>query len=224
MTITPEELAALQQKAAKADELEQRLAAVDGKKVEILDEKKQLQQQLKELQEREDARKKQELEDQGKTAELLQQERKEKEELQKLIADKDQAIQQAEEQRLKDRLRADFMAGMSGEAFAPAQLWALLQSAAQDRDGKTVVLFRGAELSPAELAAKMRSEAEYAHHFKPKGAGGMGSKPAAGSPIDVSGNPYLAGGNVTQRIMLELDNPDLAAKLKAEAANAAGKG
>jgi hypothetical protein len=224
MTLTPEEIAALQERAARAEELEQRLAAVDGKKGEILDEKKQLQQQLKELQDREDARKKKELEEQGKTAELLERERKEKEELQKQIAEKDQAIQQAEEQRTKDRLRADFVAGVGSEAFAPMQLWALFQSAVQDKDGKTVVLFRGAEVTPGELAGKLRNDAEYAHHLKPRGAGGMGSRPASGDPIEVSGNPYLPGGNVTQRITLELDNPDLAAKLKAEAAAAASKG
>lgn len=223
MTITPEELAALQEKAAKADELQQRLAAVDGKKGEILDEKKQLQQQLKELQDREDARKAKELEEQGKTAELLELERKEKEELKKQIAERDQALQQADEQRVKDRLKADFIAGLGGEAFAPLQLWTLFQSAAQDRDGRTVVTFKGSELSPAELAVRMRNEAEYAHHLKPKGTGGMGSKPQAGGQVEVSGNPYLSG-NVTQRITLEANNPDLAAKLKAEAATAASKG
>jgi|694.fasta_scaffold60738_5 hypothetical protein len=224
MTLTPEEITALQERAARAEELEQRLAAVDGKKGEILDEKRQLRQQLEELQGREDARKKKELEEQGRTAELLERERKEKEELQKQIAEKDQAIQQAEEQRIKDRLRADFVAGVGSEAFAPMQLWALFQSAVQDKDGKTVVLFRGAEVTPGELAGKLRNDAEYAHHLKPRGAGGMGSRPASGDPIEVSGNPYLPGGNVTQRIMLELDNPDLAAKLKAEAAAAASKG
>ena len=40
MSLTPEQIADLQAKAAKAEELEQRLNALDGKKGEILDEKK----------------------------------------------------------------------------------------------------------------------------------------------------------------------------------------
>ncbi len=224
MTLTPEEIVALQEKAARTEELEQRLAAVDGKKGEILDEKKELQQRYQELLDAEAARKTKELEEQQRYQELLEQTRKNNEELQQQLQQKDQAIQQAEEQRIKDRLRADFVAGVGSEAFAPTQLWALFQSAVQDKDGRTVVLYKGAEVTPGELAGKLRNDAEYAHHLKPRGAGGMGSRPASGDPVEVSGNPYLPGGNVTQRIMLELDNPDLAAKLKAEAAAAASKG
>lgn len=225
MTLTPEQIAELEAKAAKADELEQRLAAVDGKKGEVLDEKKKLQQQLKELQDKEEARKKKELEEQGKTAELLDQERREKEELRKLLQETEQAVAKAQEQRVKDRLRADFIAGLGGEAFAPAQLWTLFQGSAKDRDGKTVIVFKGQEVAPGELTGKMRTDPEYAHHLRPKGTGGgMGTKPATGEPIDISGNPYLPGGSLTKRIELEIDNPDLAAKLKAEAANAASKG
>lgn len=225
MSLTPEEIAELQAKAARADELEQRLAAVDGKKGEVLDEKKKLQQQLKELQDKEEARKKRELEEQGKTAELLEQERKEKEALRKQLEETEQAIAKVEEQRVKDRLKADFIAGLGGEAFAPAQLWTLFQSFAKDVDGRTVITFKGQEIAPAELAGKMRTDPEYAHHLRPKGtSGGMGARPATGEPMDISGNPYLPGGNISKRIELEIDKPDLAAKLKAEAANAASKG
>lgn len=226
MTLTPEQIAELQAKAAKAEELEQRLAAVDGKKGEILDEKKQLQQRLKELEDKEELRKKKELEEQGKTAELLEQERKEREALQKQLEEKDQAIAKEKEQRIKDRVRADFLAVFNaGEVFQPEHAWGLLHSFVQDEEGKTVASVKGQRGSVAELAAKLREDAQYAYLFKPKGgAGGMGSRPATGGPIDTSGNPYLAGGSLTKRIQLELDDPDLAAKLKAEAAKAASKG
>ena len=49
MSLTPEQIADLQAKAAKAEELEQRLNALDGKKGEILDEKKKLQNRIDEL-------------------------------------------------------------------------------------------------------------------------------------------------------------------------------
>lgn len=226
MSLTPEEIAELQAKASKADELQERLNAVDGKKGEILDEKKQLQQRLKELQDADEARKKKDLEDQGKTAELLEQERKEKEALQKQLEEKDQLIAQEREQRVKDRVRADFVSVFgAGEVFQPDHAWGLLHSFVQDEDGKTVASFKGQRGTVAELAAKLRQDPQYAYLFKPKGAaGGMGSRPAGGEPMGVSSNPYLPGGSLTKRIELELDNPDLAAKLKAEAATAASKG
>lgn len=225
MSLTPEQIAELQAKAAEADDLRQRLAAVDGKKGEILDEKKQLQQRIKELEDKEEARKKKDLEDQNKTAELLDLERKEREALQKQLQEKDETIEKERQQRISDRVRADFLAVFNpAEVFHPEHAWALLHSLAQDEDGKTVTTYKGQKGSVAELAGKLRQDSQYAYLFKPKGGGGMGSKPAAGDPIGTSGNPYLPGGSLTQRITLELDNPDLAAKLKAEAATAASKG
>lgn len=223
MSLTPEQIAELQAKANEADELRQRLAAVDGKKGEILDEKKQLQQQLQELRDREEARKKKELEEQGKTAELLEQERKEKEELRKLLEATEQAINEEKQQRVKDRVRADFISVFNaGEVFNPEHAWSLFNSLAADDEGKTVGVYQGRKVAIAELAAALRQDPQYAYVFKPRGAsGGMGSRPANGQ-VDVSANPYLPGGSLSQRIALELDNPDAAAKLKAEASAARG--
>jgi hypothetical protein len=223
MSLTSDEIAALHAKAAEADALRERLALVDGKKGEILDEKKQLQTQLQELRDNEEARKKKELEHEGRTAELLAQERKEKEDLRKQIEEKDQAIAKAEEKRTQDRLRADFLGVFNAsEVFQPDHAWELLHSFVSDDDGKTVATVGGQKGAIADLAGRLRKDTQYAYLFKPKGGGGgMGSRPAAGDSIDLSRNPYLPGGNVTMRLDLETSNPDLAAKLKAEAATAA---
>jgi len=224
MSLTPEQIAELQAKAAEAEELQRRLGALDDKRAEILDEKRQLKERLKELEDKEEARKQKELEDQGRTAELLERERKQREELQKQLQEKDEVIEQERQQRIKDRVRADFIAVFnSGEVFHPEHAWALLHSFVQDEDGRTTASFKGQKVAVAELAARLRQDPQYAYLFKPKGAGGMGSRPAGGEPVGTSGNPYLPGGNLTRRIALELENPDLAAKLK-EAADAAGKG
>jgi alanyl-tRNA synthetase len=224
MALTPEEIAELQQKAAEAEELKQQIAALSGKKGEILDEKKQLQQQLKELQDAEAARKTKELEEQQRYAELLEQTRKNNEELQKQLQEKDQAISAAQEQRVKDRVRSDFMAAVAADVFNPEHAWALFQSSAADRDGKTIVVYKGAEIAPSELPAKMRSDTNLAYLCRPVKKGGMGAPTGApgggGEPVS---NPYIAG-NVTAQIALQLENPDEAAKLQAEAraARAAG--
>jgi hypothetical protein len=226
MSLTPEEIAELQAKAAKTEELEQRLIALDGNKGEILDEKKKLQKENQELKEKEEARKKKELEDQNRTAELLEMERKEKEELrqekERLEKEKDELAQQ----RVADRLRSDFLAIFNAaEVFQPEHAWGLLHSRVQDDDGgKTVAIVAGTKATLAEMCESLRKDAQYAYLFRPKqGGGGMGSRASSGI-VDTSGNPYLPGGNATARIQLEVENPDLAAKLRAEASAARAKG
>lgn len=228
MSLTPEEIAELQARAAMVDELEARLNALDGKKGEILDEKKQLQQQLRELQDKEEARKKKELEDQGRTAELLEQERKEKEALRKELEEKDKAIEEERQQRIKDRTRADVMSVFnSAEVFQTDHFYGLVRSAVTDEEGTTKMVFKGQKMTPAQARDAMRQDPEWAYLFRPSKstAGGMGARPASGGQGATPGNPYLPGGSLAQRIEVEIADPDLAAKLKAEAgASARGQG
>jgi hypothetical protein len=217
MTLTPEQIAELQAKAAEAEELRQRLAAVDGKKGEVLDEKKKLQQQLQELQDKEKARQEKELEEQGKLTELLEQTRKNNEELQKQLQEKDQAITAAEQKRIEDRVRSDFMSAVAADVFNPEHVWNLFNSSASDRDGKTIVVYKGAELSPAELPAKLRTDTSYAYLCRPAKKGGMSAPTGVpGGPAEAVTNPYLSG-NVTAQIALQIENPDEAARLQTEA-------
>jgi hypothetical protein len=224
MELTPEQIAELQEKAARAEELEQRLLAVDGKKGEVLDEKKRLQQELQDLKAREEERKKKELEEQGKLQELLEMQRQETERLRLEVEEKDKTITQKEQQRIDDRVKTDFIAAIGGQAKAPPiHAWTLFRDSAKDKDGKTVVIYKGAEVPVSDLPDRLRNDPEYAYLLKPKGSsGGMGSAPSAGGQEDIGVNPYLPGGSLTQRITLENENPDLAAKLKREASAARG--
>lgn len=217
MSLTPEEIAELQRKAAEADDLKQRLAAIDGKKGEILDEKKQLQQQLQELKDRERAREEKELEEQGELAKLLEQTRKNNEELQKQLEDKEKAISEVEQQRIKDRVRSDFMSAVAADVFNPEHTWSLFQGSASDRDGKTIVVYKGAEIAPAELPAKLRNDPSYSYLCRPTKKAGMGAQAVVpgggGEPVT---NPYLTG-NVTAQIALQVESPEEAARLQSEA-------
>lgn len=233
MTLTPEEIAKLQEKASRVDQLEQRLAAVDGKKSEILDEKRQLQQRLQDLEAKEEDRKRKEMEEQGKTKELLQQERDEKEQLRSQIAELEGRVKEEQEKRVAERVKSSFVSAFAGEVFEPSHVWALFggidgmkqnYGLSVDESGKPTAVYGGQQVSLGELAGKLRQDPKLAYLFKPqKGSGGMGSRPPAGSG-DTSANPYLPGGNVTQRLLLEMENPDLAAKMKLEASGARGNG
>jgi hypothetical protein len=231
MSLTPEQIADLQAKAAKADELEQRLNAVDGKKGEILDEKKKLQARIDELERAESDRKRKELEEQGQLQELLNEAREQIATLQKQLQDKDTEITEITTKRQRDKAQADFFAAVSAEAQAPKQLWTHFKETAQLRNDTLVVTFKGAEVPASKLMGILRQDPEWAYNVKPAGgSGGMGLKStpgaAAAGSASTGSNPWLTG-NITERIALALDNPELADKLKAEAEatlSAQGKG
>jgi hypothetical protein len=224
--MTPEEIAALQARAAEADELRRRLEALDANKETILAEKKRQTDRLKELEDQDAARKRKELEDGKKYQELLKQAEDEKEALRKERDEERAAKVKVEEERVRDRMRADFLAVFNaGEVFRPDHAWDLLGSLVVDDDGKTVAIVGGQKGTVADLANSLRKDLQYAYIFKPKGGGGgMGLKPAEGGSGGAAENPFLPGGNVTAQIHMRATNPDLAARLQAEAGAARGQG
>jgi len=200
MELTAEQIAELQRKAAEAEDLRQQLAAVNGNKETILTEKKRVADELKELKDKEAERVRKDLEKKGEFEKLLKQANDNLEALRKENEEKDKAILEADTKRVEDRKRADFLAVFNAaEVFHPEHAWALLHSLVQDKNGKTIAVLDG--------------------------RGGMGSRPATGAPAASGGgivtNPWLPGGNVTARIAIQQEDPDLAAKLKAEASAAA---
>jgi hypothetical protein len=223
MSLTPEEIAELQREAAEAKDLKRQLEAVNGNKEAILTEKKKVADELKELRDKEEARLKRELEEKGQFQELLKQANDNLEALRKENEEKDKAILEADTKRVEDRKRADFLAVFNAaEVFHPEHAWALLHLLVQDKNGKTIAVIDGLEVAITDLAGKLRKNPQYAYLFKPQGgSGGMGSRPATGAPAASGGgivtNPWLPGGNVTARIAIQQEDPDLAAKLKAEA-------
>jgi len=226
MELTAEQIAELQRKAAEAEDLKQQLAAVNGNKDTILTEKKKVADELRELMDKEAERVRKDLEKRGEFEQLLKQANDNIEALRKENEEKDKAILEADTKRVEDRKRADFLAVFNAaEVFHPEHAWALLHSLVQDKSGKTIAVLDGLEVGIADLAGKLRKNPQYAYLFKPQGgSGGMGSRPATGAPAASGGgivtNPWLPGGNVTARIAIQQEDPDLAAKLKAEASTA----
>ena len=104
-------------------------------------------------------------------------------------------------------------------AINAEQTLSLLQGKLQkNAEGKVVVLEGGIEHDlNTHLASLKDPGSGWQHHFKASAAAGMGAKP---SPVsNVSGgavNPWKTG-NLTQQIIMENEDPDLAAVLKREA-------
>lgn len=223
MSLTQEQITELQAKAAEADELRERLKALDSNKGEILSEKRnvlaQLEQAQGRLKEIEDKQK----EEQGKLRELLEEARTKIKNLEKQLQDKDGEIVEIQTRAQKDRAQSDFLAEVGG-AFSPKQVWRLFKESAQNRDGVTYVTVNGKEVPVKGIGEALRRDPEYAHHFKPSGSGGgVGGRASTGGGAASTGgagsgesNPYIRG-NITERVRLQTEDPDLAAKLRREA-------
>ena len=230
MSLTPEQIAELQAKAARADELEQRLNAVDAKKAEILDEKKQTQAQLNdtlaqlaELQAKSESGKGTK-EERDKLAQELEQLRQETKTLREELNTERTGREEAEKQRIADRVSNDFTSAFAGKVHVLAHLWTALRESVQDDGGRTVATYNGKKVPVANLPAMLAADPEYSYHFLPeRPRGGMGLRPSPAGVVDASSNPWISN-NVTQQIAISTENPDLADKLKAEASAARGAG
>ena len=119
--------------------------------------------------------------------------------------------------REQDRLRAASLSQINqAGAVNSNQLYSLLsQQLRQDEDGKPVVLNGGVEQPLGDYLANLKASSDWQHHFGASGAQGMGSA-AGGSVAPGRDNPYR-NGNLTEAMRLEVENPDLAKALKAEA-------
>ena len=122
------------------------------------------------------------------------------------------------QERQQDRLRAASLSQINtAGAVNSQQMYLLLQSQLrQDADGNPVVLNGGVEQPLGDYLSNLKQSSDWQHHFGASGAQGMGSAPA-GSIAPGRENPYR-NGNLTEALRLEVENPDLAKALKAEAA------
>ena len=179
-----------------------------------------VKRKLNEVYQQKENERKQELEDQGQWKTLW-------EEANKTAQDKDQQINTLSQQ-LEDMKTSNEMASTKTTALAAIsnlgainaeQTLSLLQNKLQrNAEGKVVVINGGIEQDLNVYLTSLKNPGSgWEHHFKPSTAAGMGAKP---SPVsNVSGgvvNPWKTG-NLTQQIIMENENPDLAAVLKREA-------
>jgi alanyl-tRNA synthetase len=119
----------------------------------------------------------------------------------------------AQEERLK--VEAMNVISKSG-AVSPGQLLGLLKQQLRDKDGSPVILSGGAEVPLADYVQNLKQpESGWAHHFAPTGGRGMGSSPTSVISPGIE-NPYRKQ-NLTDILRLEVENPELAKALKAEA-------
>ena len=118
----------------------------------------------------------------------------------------------------QERLKANSLAAISqSNALNPEQMYVLLQPLLRQSDeGNPTVLNGGVEQSLGDYLGNLKQSKEWQHHFAASGSRGMGSNAASPSVAPGMTNPYKTG-NMTEAIKLEVENPELAKVLKAEA-------
>ena len=216
---TPSQPQAPNLDAVKA-EYEAKLAAAQKQIAEGEEKFKGIKGKLdKDYKQKEEKRTK-ELEDQGQYKTLW-------EEANKTNQDKDAQINNLSQQ-LQDMKTSNEVATTKQTALAAIsnlnainaeQTLSLLQSKLQrNAEGKVVIIDGGVEQDlNAYLTSLKNPGSGWEHHFKPSSAAGMGAKPSpVGNVSGGSDNPWNTG-NLTQQLIMENENPDLAAVLKREA-------
>ena len=163
---------------------------------------------------------KQALEDQGAYKPLWEEANKTNQDLQAKIAQLEQENQDIKTSNDKANTRQTALAAISNlGAINAEQTLSLIESKLQkNAQGEVVVLEGGVEHNlTAHLTGLKNPGSGWEHHFKASSAAGMGAKP---SPVGSAGgninNPYKSK-NITEQLIMEAENPDLAAVLKAEA-------
>ena len=199
----------------KISALESKLAEADGRFQGI-------KGKLDDVYKKQDAQRKQELEDQGQWKTLW-------EEANKTAQEKDQVIndlrRENKEMKVSNETANLKTAALSAISDAGAinadQTLSLLQSnLKRSEDGKVVVLNGGVEQDLGTYIGNLKNPGSgWDHHFKASTAAGMGAKPTPTSNVSPGmPNPWKEGSiNITRQMALESSEPELAAVLKREA-------
>ena len=201
-------------------EYEAKLAAAQKEAAEAQEKFQGIKGKLDEVYKQKEEKRTKELENQGQYKTLW-------EEANKTAQDKDAQINSLTQQ-LQDMKTSNEVASTKQTALAAIsnlgainaeQTLSLLQNKLQkNAEGKVVIINGGVEQDlNAYLTSLKNPGSGWEHHFKPSTAAGMGAKP---SPVgNVSGgseNPWKTG-NLTQQLIMENENPDLASVMKREA-------
>ena len=177
---------------------------------------------MNQLKEAQQSAVRQNLEEQGAFRELYDQEKSRSKTLEQRLlnetAELKQQLESVTQREKAERLKASAMSSISGaSAVNPEQLYTLLQSQLRTNDeDQPVVLNSGVEQPLGEYLANLKAAPDWQHHFSASGSRGTGSTGATTSVAPGRSNPYRTG-NLTEAMKLEVTNPDLAARLKAEA-------
>ena len=200
-----QQIQALQQRASEAEE---KFQGIKGK--------------LDDVYKKQDEQRRKTLEDQGQWKDLWEEANKTAQIKDQQIADLERQLSELRTSNETAAMQTSALAAISQSgAINAEQMLQLVQSKLKKADdGSVKVLNGGVEEDINVYLSKLKNPGSgWEHNFKPSTQAGMGAKPTTGiAGAAGMANPYAdATANLTQRMMLETTDPDLAAVLKREA-------
>ena len=220
---TPDQpVAATETPAIDSSVYEQQIKAEKARAEEAEGKFQRIKEKMNALDEKMRSERQKTLEEQGQWKPLWEEANKTAQEKQQQIADLERQLQELRVSNETAAMQTSALSAISqAGAINAQQMLQLVQNGLKkSEDGSVKVLDGGVEQDLGVYLAKLKNPGSgFEHHFKPSTQAGMGAKPSTGTAGTTGmANPYAdATANLTQRMMLEETNPDLAAVLKREA-------
>jgi hypothetical protein len=201
---------------------EQQIQALKVRANEAEDKFQGIKGKLDDVYKKQDDQRRKTLEDQGQWKDLWEEANKTAQEKQDRIGELERQLQDLRVSNETAAMQTSALSAISqAGAINAEQMLQLVQNGLKkSEDGSVKVLDGGVEQDLGVYLAKLKNPGSgFEHHFKPSTQAGMGAKPSTGTAGTTGmANPYAdATANLTQRMMLEETNPDLAAVLRREA-------
>jgi len=205
--------------AAQIELLKAKNQELIGEKRKVSQTVEDLQRQISELQQSTQQQKQQKLAESGEFQQLWK-------DATASVADRDKRIQELESQ-LQEREAAYQQQTIQARAVSAFQqagvqqsdhMYALLKDKLRmNEEGAVVALDGGVQTNLSDYLNNLRSpDSQFAYMFAGSGARGMGAVGSTPTSSQGGSNPYVTK-NFTEMIRLETENPELAARLKAQA-------
>jgi Skp family chaperone for outer membrane proteins len=203
-------------------EYESKISALEAKIAEEGEKFQGIKTKLDDVYKKADDKRKKSLEDQGQWKDLWEEANKTAQEKDQQINTLNQELKTLKTSNEAANIRTSALSAISNSgAINAEQTLSLLQNKLKrSESGDVVVLNGGVEQDLGTYIGNLKNPGSgWEHHFKPSSAAGMGAKPTPTSNVSPGmTNPWKEGSiNLTQQMVLESTEPDLAAVLKKEA-------
>ena len=203
-------------------EYESKISALESKIAEEGEKFKGIKTKLDDVYKKADDKRKQDLEDQGQWKDLWEEANKTAQEKDLQINTLNEELKNLKSSNETANIKTSALSAISNSGAVNAeQMLSLLQNKLKRNDsGDVVVLNGGVEQDLGTYIGNLKNPGSgWEHHFKPSSAAGMGAKPTPTSNVSPGmTNPWKEGSiNMTQQMVLESNEPELAAVLKKEA-------
>ena len=203
-------------------EYESKISALEAKIAEEGEKFQGIKTKLDDVYKKADDKRKKSLEDQGQWKDLWEEANKTAQEKDLQINTLNEELKNLKSSNETANIKTSALSAISNSGAVNAeQMLSLLQDKLKKNDsGDVVVLNGGVEQDLGTYIGNLKNPGSgWEHHFKPSSAAGMGAKPTPTSNVSPGMlNPWKEGSiNLTQQMVLESNEPELAAVLKKEA-------